>query len=269
MARPLHELQRMDATQLNRLTKEVLIASIQNAQPPDAAQTPVSGELKACMDAVMAPLLAELRELRTTLTRQLEETGRRVEMTEQRMARQDERIAKQDEVIASHQRDLERSDQRERECNLIVLGVPDTHEALDGATEEQSKLEKIWRAADIPAPMRSWRRLGGDRRAPEAGPQGRPHRRPILVSVASREERDEALRRARRLKDAGGAYATIFIKKDVHPSVRTEWNRLRESERREKARPENQGCNVYLNTRERKLYKDDIVIDQWSTQHFR
>ncbi len=58
------------------------------------------------------------------------------------------------------------------------------------------------------------------------------------------------------------------MKKDVHPSVRKEWRRLPDVEAAEKAKPENVGCVIRLDTRERKVYKDDTVIDAWNAQFF-
>ena len=58
------------------------------------------------------------------------------------------------------------------------------------------------------------------------------------------------------------------MKKDVHPSVRAEWRRLHEDAKQEKENPSNAGCNIYLNKRDRKVYKDGAVIDQWSMQSF-
>ncbi len=36
----------------------------------------------------------------------------------------------------------------------------------------------------------------------------------------------------------------------------------------EKAKPENVGYAIRLDTRERKVYKDNIVIDTWNAQFF-
>ena len=58
------------------------------------------------------------------------------------------------------------------------------------------------------------------------------------------------------------------MKKDQHPSVRQEWKRLHTVYKTEKERPTNQGCNIEFNFRERKVYKDGIVIDKWSMQNF-
>lgn len=90
--------------------------------------------------------------------------------------------------------------------------------------------------------VRAVRRLGS------SSSSGR--RRPILVTVASREERDILLDKAKRLKTCEEPFKKIFIKEDVHPSVRAEWRRLWEAEKREKERSENVGCNIYLNVRE-------------------
>ena len=92
-------------------------------------------------------------------------------------------------------------------------------------------------------------------------------RRPILVVVNSREERDAALDKAKRLKDME-IYKRIFVKRDTHPSVRAEWTRLHEVVRREKANPDNARCDITLDYRARKVYKDGSVIDQWSMQGF-
>ena len=86
--------------------------------------------------------------------------------------------------------------------------------------------------------------------------------------VDSRSVRDDILEKAKKLKESGDTFKKVFIKKDVHPSVRAEWKRLFDVEKNEKNRPENQGANIVFNIRERKIYKDNVLIDQWSLQHF-
>ena len=107
-------------------------------------------------------------------------------------------------------------DRKERECNLVVLGVPEGAEALDGATNDNDKVKKVWEAAGITCNIKS------------SKPIGKPEiRRPILVVVNSREDRDAALDKAKKLKDKE-VYKRIFVKRDTHPSVRAEWTRLHE-----------------------------------------
>ena len=101
-----------------------------------------------------------------------------------------------------------------------MLSIPEEQEAQEGATSEEAKLQKVWTTICSQANVRASRRLGR--------PGGR--RRPILVTVDSREERDAVLERAKYLKEAGETYKRIFVKKDTHPAVREEWKRLKEAE---------------------------------------
>ena len=50
-------------------------------------------------------------------------------------------------------------------------------------------------------------------------------RRPIMVTLTSREHRDTLLDKAKRLKDCAEAYKKIFMKEVVHPTVCAEWSR--------------------------------------------
>ena len=147
-------------------------------------------------------------------------------------------------------------DRKERECNIVILGVPEGAEALDGATSDNAKVKKVWEAAGITCNIKSSKRIGN----PEK-------RRPILVVVNSREDRDAALDKAKTLKDKE-VYKRIFVKRDTHPSVRAEWTRLHEVVRREKDNPDNAACDIKLDYRARKVFKDGSVIDQWSMQGF-
>ncbi len=79
---------------------------------------------------------------------------------------------------------------------------------------------------------------------------------------------DNILQKTRQLKNAGGEFSRIYVKKDVHPNIRKEWKRLFDAEKMEKKRPENAGCEVRLDTGERKLYVDGNVIDSWNPQFF-
>ena len=136
MAKSLLELQRMDAAQLNKMTKDVLISCIQNAQvSPD-------NEIKT----YLSNIVTELRDLRTTLTEQLEHSKKRIGVLETTVNKQSEQldkqsvtIQKQSEIIANQQKSLERIDQSMRETNIVVLGVPDINESLEGATNDGAK----------------------------------------------------------------------------------------------------------------------------------
>ena len=71
------------------------------------------------------------------------------------------------------------------------MGVLDGNESLDGANTEETKLTKILEKIGVDKNIRSHRRLGnsvGDRK------------RPILVTVASKEVRDNISEKARATK---------------------------------------------------------------------
>ncbi len=89
-----------------------------------------------------------------------------------------------------------------------------------------------------------------------------------LVTVASKSERDIIPEKSPVLKERRTPYDKVYIKKNVHPAVRHEWKRFQDAAAVEKGRPENQGCNIRLDVKERNLYRDDTVIDKWNMHHF-
>ena len=197
-------------------------------------------------------MTAEIINLKTSLTDSQETSRKQVDELRQQ-------VLKQNQVIAKQQQFLEQLDRKERECNLVILGVPDENESLEGATSDDDKVKKIWEKAGITCHIKSTLRLGK---------AGGSRRRPVLAVVESRANRDTALEKARTLKSLNDTYNRIYIKKDVHPSVREEWKRLREVVQREKDRPENASSAINFDVRERKVYKDNVLIDQWSMLSF-
>lgn len=93
-------------------------------------------------------------------------------------------------------------------------------------------------------------------------------RRPILVTANNKQMRGEILENAKKLKQATAAYNKIYIKKDIHPCIRKEWKRLHDAEKEEQKRPENVGCVIRFDPKERKLYRDGTVIDCWKQPYF-
>ena len=220
MARALRELRQMPRAQLSKINKDVLVESILSAGDTDEHH-PVEERLDT--------IAAELADLRRAITSPDSATNRK-------LADMQAQIDKQAEVIAQQQSFLEAVDRKERETKLVVLGVPDEEESLAGATSDNDKLRKVWSVIGEDIEIRSHQRLG---RRNDSG-----RKRPILVTVKSKQDRDAVLAKTKRLKDAGEPFGRIYVKKDVHPSVRNEWRRLREAEAVEKQRPENEGCVI-------------------------
>ena len=244
MAKTAAEIMKMGRNQLNRLTKDELVDTLLSSQ---SSEKTVLAEIHDKLDMIVS----DIYDLKRSFAAKLEEAETRITSLE-------ERIAKQDEISERQQRFMERIDRKERECNIIVLGVPDEHLALDGVTNDQAKVRRVLEAAGADVEVRSVRRLGAVAQADKS--------RPILVSVSSRDQRDSTLEKAKVLKNKSLPFQKIFVKKDVHPTVRQEWGRLHEAERREKLADKH--ADIKINYRERKLYKNGEVIDQWSVQGF-
>ena len=244
MAQNLAELLRLTKVDMNKFSKTQLVEIL------DAAKNERDNTQDIpTLIANISKLTSEVAQLTTALKTHQESTNKEVTELKQQ-------VAKQNEVITKQQLFLEQLDRKERECNIVILGVPEGAEALDGATNDDAKVKKVWEAAGITCNVKSAKRIGNPDK-----------RRPILVVVNSREDRDAALDKAKKLKDKE-AYKRIFVKRDTHPSVRAEWTRLHEVVRREKANPDNAACDIKLDYRARKVFKDGSVIDQWSMQGF-
>lgn len=239
----------MHRNQLSRVTKEELIDVILSSSDQTSEVA-----LQALTQQVTT-LVQEVTELKKALTSQDNAVNQKINDLQSQVAIQAETIKRQ-------QRFLENLDRKERECNLVILGVPEEQESLDGATNDTDKIQKVWGTIGVVDQMCALRRLGN------ASVVAGNRKRPILITLSSRNARDAALDKAKKLKSSGDQYSRIYVKKDVHPSVREEWKRLRSAEKTERERPENVGCSIRLDTRERKLYKDDVVIDAWSLQGF-
>ena len=181
------------------------------------------------------------------------------------MAELKSQVDKQAEILLKQQQFLETLDRKEREANIVILGVPDENEALDGAVTDEDQISKIWSKIGVDGVAGDHRRLGSGARQGGASVLP-PRRRPILLTLRDKNQRTSILSNASRLKGTEDNYTKIYIKKDVHPSVRAEWRR--EAETREKGRAENVECTIRLDTRERKLYRDSVIIDSWNPQFF-
>ena len=247
MSKSLSELRKLPRSQLRSITKEELIES---------TMAPAANEdfLRSLNDK-MTSFSEELADLKNLLISP-------ESVINKQLTRMQTEIDKQAEIITKQQHFLEQLDRKERENHLIVLGVPDGEEALDGETSDEEKLRKIWMQMEVAYEVVSHKRLG------KLDVQGNSRKRPILVVLASKHVRDNVLANTRGLKNSSACFGRIFVKKDLHPSVRNEWKRLKEAERKEKERPENVGCVIRLDVRERKLYRDDVVIDKWNPLFF-
>ena len=244
MAKPLSELRKMQRNQLVRVSKDELIESILSSDDE-------SSEQFRTLNETLQALISEISQMKNAIN---SPDG----VVNKRFLDLQAQINKQGNVLAKQQQFLEVLDRKERERNLVVLGTPEDGQDLDGAVTDCEKLQKIWSKMGVQEELASYRRLGnvGNRK------------RPILVTMTTKDGKFKMLEKASQLKNMGGIYNTIYVKKDVHPSVREEWKRLRNVEAAEKENPANVGCVIRLDTKERKVFRDDVVIDSWNAKFF-
>lgn len=245
--RSLADLRKLQRNQLKSINKDELIDVILSSKGSDM-------EAITRLEDRLLSVANELAGLKQVITNS--ETA-----VDKKLQEMQQKVDRQAEIIMKQQQFLEQIDRKERETNIVVLGVPDEEEALEGATCDDDKLHKIWQVIGANTTIRSHRRLGKRE-------SGSVRQRPILVMVNCKDDRDNTLAKASELKRRGAPYDKVFIKKDVHPAVRREWKRLRDVVVTETERPENQGCNIRLDPKERKVYRDEVVIDQWRLHHF-
>ncbi|MPC64024.1 hypothetical protein E2C01_058134 [Portunus trituberculatus] len=156
----------------------------------------------------LTAIVKELGELRQVIQTSKTDVDKKLEEMQ-------EKIDTQSLIIWHQQMFLEKIDRKERENKLVLLGVADQNEAMEGATNDEDKIKKIWEAIGDSTEVHSHRRLG------ILDPSG-TKRRPILLEVASITDRDAVLEKAKRMKTLGTPYDKIYIKKDTHPTVRQE-----------------------------------------------
>ena len=129
MSRTLNELLQMQRNQLTRINIDELVDILVSAQPQD------NNTSQVILDR-LAELVAEVATLKQAVMSPDSAINKKVEELQQQ-------VNTQSAIIAKQQRYLESLDRKERECNLIVMGVPEEHEALDGATTDQDKIVKV------------------------------------------------------------------------------------------------------------------------------
>ena len=107
-----------------------------------ADETDVLGKITKRLDDVME----EMKMLKNMITSPNSQINKNyIELKSQ--------VDKQAEILTKQQQFLETLDRKEREANIVILGVPDENEALDGAVTEEEKIAKIWSEVGVAGVM--------------------------------------------------------------------------------------------------------------------
>ena len=254
MARSLAEIRSMSKDQLKQISKQDLLASVIADQNVNANTN----------DDIMKKIKKQLQDLQQNIAIMRQEALTRDKANEEKMNSMQRTINKQSEILGKQQMYLEGIDRKKREKNIVILGVPEDNIDLEESKGDEAKINNIWGKIGESCTRISHKRLGKlDENKIREGKV-----RPILIVVDSKEAKEAVLEKSKILKDKGELFRKIYIKKDIHPEVRKEWDRLRAAEVREKNDPANQGAIIRLDTKERKLYRNDSVIDSWTPHPF-
>ena len=212
-------------------------------------------DIKTMLHQVLDEVKA-IRAERTSIQKDINELQKKLADQDEQIS--DLKICNQNmlKAVEFHQRMLEQLDSKERACNVVVTELKEDI-PFEGAVTDQEKCSKIFEKIEVDVEFQAIR-LGKKDQYP----------RPILVMTKTPEDRKLLLDNAKKLKDAGDIYTAIYVKKDTNPGVSREWKRLRESEKREKDKEENAGCEIKLDYRKRLLLKDGITIDRWQPSFF-
>ena len=166
------------------------------------------------------------------------------------------------QIVEAQQRTMEGIEARERAKHVIITGVK---EAIgdDATKKDEKEVEDILIATRSPGVVPAKIiRLGKPRQPTAAVPNPSP--RPILVKTNTASDAKCVVDGAKNLKNAGEKYKRVFVKKDQHPLVRKEWNRLREVLKREREAPINVGHEIKIDYKKKEIRRDDdLLIDSF------
>ena len=167
-----------------------------------------------------------------------------------------ESINEMDKAQRNQQRFIEEMDAKSRRNNLVILGIPEETVASPlGLTDEDRVLQTLEKTGvNVSMDNLSLKRLGS------SGTSSTP--RPLLITLGNHKTCKEIVMNAKNLKYVSDC-ASIFIRRDTHPALRYEANRIRIREREEKADPMNSNSKIRYDRKERVLLKNGRIIDRF------
>ena len=212
-----------------------------------------------------------VRDFQTTITEQ-------VNRISTRMGHVESDIGHIHNSLFQQQRFLESIDAEKRRKTVIITGLPED-EPLDGGQDENGDVIKI--CSDKDKVQHIFTKIGqgstgvsnverlGQKQTAATARDGRIPIRAVKVSLEEAVSQKLLVTNSKKLKDYLEPYNKIFVKKDMHPGVRREFNRLRLSEKTEKEKPENEGRTVEYDHTTRTVTVDGVVVDRFRSSFFK
>lgn len=245
----MDQLKSMNLEGLSKYTKDEMAAFILDTQS-QKTDTSSEGAIMKKLEDMETNLLINIKGLQTTCD------SLRTDLRAEK-ARNDTLQQTVDVLLkttASQQRFLERLDARERGRNLIVIGLPENGTNVGGTSTDENKLSLAFDRMSTEVENFEAIRLGKERSDGSS--------RPVLVIFGNGESRKSVLSK----KDALGKdkdFGSLRIKKDQHPALRKEWKRMFDAEAEEMRKPENAGCTIEFDRKQRVIMRDGKVIDRF------
>ena len=177
-----------------------------------------------------------------------------------------EEVRKVSMAVAEHQKYLESMEAKKRELNIIMTGVSENEMVVNGvqlSTDSDKCTAVLQAVGEDSSVVRSISRLGKEPATPREG-----HPRIIKLQLESSECRSRILKKSKNLKEAGPSFSRIYMKKDMHPMVNREFQRLKKVTKEEKEKPENQGREVRYDHVKRQVLVDGVAVDEFHPTFF-
>ena len=170
-------------------------------------------------------------------------------------------------TVAAQQKTLEDLQQEKRAKNVVITGVtePTNGTLFEMRKKDEATVESIFAAVECPGVTacrvtRIGRRLDGNSTPRnDAAPESSPPPRPLLVTFNSAADARAVTSSGHKLKQ-NNVFEKVYLKKDEHPLIRKEWNRLRIFARKEKAAPINIGCTIKVDYKKKAVTRDGVTI---------
>ena len=124
-------------------------------------------------------------------------------------------------IVSKQQKTISKLDEENRERNIIISGLKEKTIEDNNKTYEtdEKKVDYLFQIIGAMTPQ--------GYEAARIGKDNPNYNRHIKVDVRSKVIRDKIMNEAKKLKDVKAPWNAIYIKKDLHPAITLENNRLR------------------------------------------
>ena len=167
-------------------------------------------------------------------------------------------------------------DAEKRRNTLIITGIPEDeplHSDADAngiqqpiQSDEDKVQHVLSKIGHGDKPVSSVERLGIKKS--ETRSDGSAYSRAVKVTLTNPSHQKLIVASAKKLKDEPEPLKKVYVKKDMHPGVRRELNRLRQAERSERENPDNNGRDIQYDPVARTLSVDGVIVDRFRSSFF-